>query len=358
MIRGLSFNKGVFFMGRRYISCASEEKGRTRSWIKPISFPVMIGVSWKVVTSMPIWFHLAGVLILLLTVFPQAIFMLNGNVVLAGGLPLGTLILFAAGTHFYFPGELKKYHGAEHKVFSFRGRVSLSERQNIAGAEITNRHCSTNAIVLYFTAFFLLTPFLLGLGFTGRGAVDAASALALVIMPAAAYWLNRTSVTVIHRFFLRISYFLQRYVTTSEPEERHLRTAIRSYRRLAFKEFPHKVKGNRKTIYRRKGRAHMVTADVSIIPVGKGTTSESEQIAEIEAVLNEYEGRLTYKVNAMSTVIDAELPVLFEVIERVHELPFKSGVERVATHIRIDDRRDKAQSMTDKEKSVNEKISR
>ncbi|WP_236634771.1 MTH1187 family thiamine-binding protein [Alteribacter lacisalsi] len=102
----------------------------------------------------------------------------------------------------------------------------------------------------------------------------------------------------------------------------------------------------------------MVTADVSIIPVGKGTTSESEQIAEIEAVLNEYEGRLTYKVNAMSTVIDAELPVLFEVIERVHELPFKSGVERVATHIRIDDRRDKAQSMTDKEKSVNEKISR
>ncbi|WP_171051745.1 MTH1187 family thiamine-binding protein [Alteribacter natronophilus] len=102
----------------------------------------------------------------------------------------------------------------------------------------------------------------------------------------------------------------------------------------------------------------MVTADVSIIPVGKNTTSESDQIAEIEKVLKEYEGKLTYKVHAMSTVIDAELPVLFEVLEKVHELPFKQGVDRVSTSIRIDDRRDRQQSMEDKEESVKEKVNR
>jgi uncharacterized protein (TIGR00106 family) len=42
----------------------------------------------------------------------------------------------------------------------------------------------------------------------------------------------------------------------------------------------------------------------------------------------------------MNTIIEGDLPMLFEVIQAMHEIPFCDGIQRVATTIRIDDRRD------------------
>jgi uncharacterized protein (TIGR00106 family) len=55
----------------------------------------------------------------------------------------------------------------------------------------------------------------------------------------------------------------------------------------------------------------------------------------------------------MNTIIEGELPVLFEVIQAMHEAPFLEGIQRVATTIRIDERRDVKRSMEYKVDRVN-----
>jgi len=58
----------------------------------------------------------------------------------------------------------------------------------------------------------------------------------------------------------------------------------------------------------------------------------------------------------MSTVIEGELDVLFEVFRRMHELPFEKGALRVVTNISIDQRIDKKVTMEGKLNSVKEKL--
>ncbi|WP_052144520.1 MTH1187 family thiamine-binding protein [Halalkalibacter okhensis] len=92
----------------------------------------------------------------------------------------------------------------------------------------------------------------------------------------------------------------------------------------------------------------MAIVDVTVIPIGTDTPSVSKYVAEIQEVLQTYEGKVSYQLTPMSTLIEGELPVLFEVIQAIHEVPFKHGLKRVATNIRIDDRRDKESTMTKK----------
>lgn len=103
----------------------------------------------------------------------------------------------------------------------------------------------------------------------------------------------------------------------------------------------------------------MAIVDVTVIPTGTATASVSHYVADIQKILKGYkeEGKIDYQLTPMSTLIEGELPVLFEVIQAIHESPFSKGIQRVATNIRIDDRRDKKRSMNDKIKSVEEKLS-
>ncbi|WP_332691394.1 MTH1187 family thiamine-binding protein [Halalkalibacter lacteus] len=96
----------------------------------------------------------------------------------------------------------------------------------------------------------------------------------------------------------------------------------------------------------------MAIVDVTIIPIGTDTPSVSKYVAEIQEVLKTYEGKVKYQLTPMSTLIEGELPVLFEVIQAIHEVPFKNGLSRVATNIRIDDRRDKQSTMAGKLEAV------
>ncbi|WP_054710777.1 MTH1187 family thiamine-binding protein [Bacillus sp. JCM 19041] len=102
----------------------------------------------------------------------------------------------------------------------------------------------------------------------------------------------------------------------------------------------------------------MAIADVTIIPIGTSTPSVSSYIAKIQLVLEEFkqDGKLSFELTPMSTLIEAELPVLFEVIQKIHELPFENGANRVATNIRIDDRRDKRSTLDSKRKSVKDQL--
>ncbi|ESU30564.1 hypothetical protein G3A_21385 [Bacillus sp. 17376] len=100
----------------------------------------------------------------------------------------------------------------------------------------------------------------------------------------------------------------------------------------------------------------MAIVDVTVIPVGTGTPSVSSYVADIQKILKQYEeqGEIQYQLTPMNTLIEGELPVLFEVIQAIHEAPFNAGIQRVATNIRIDDRRDVKRKMQDKVNRVNE----
>jgi uncharacterized protein (TIGR00106 family) len=98
--------------------------------------------------------------------------------------------------------------------------------------------------------------------------------------------------------------------------------------------------------------------DVTVIPIGTETPSVSSYVAEIQKILERYQekGVIHFQLTPMSTLIEGELPQLFEVIQAIHEAPFNQGIKRVATNIRIDDRRDKIVKMDDKLQSVRNKM--
>ena len=102
----------------------------------------------------------------------------------------------------------------------------------------------------------------------------------------------------------------------------------------------------------------MAIADVTIIPIGTETPSVSAYVADVQKILEEYkaEGKIKYQLTPMNTLIEGELSDLFTVIQAIHESPFQKGLHRVATNIRIDDRRDKKTTLASKIESVNKHL--
>lgn len=100
----------------------------------------------------------------------------------------------------------------------------------------------------------------------------------------------------------------------------------------------------------------MAIVDITVIPVGTGTPSVSDYVAEIHKVLQRYEDKVKYQLTPMSTLIEGELTLLLELVQKIHEVPFQKGVQRVCTNIRIDDRRDKENTMERKLQAVQAKM--
>ncbi|MGQ9718966.1 MAG: MTH1187 family thiamine-binding protein [Nitrososphaerales archaeon] len=95
-----------------------------------------------------------------------------------------------------------------------------------------------------------------------------------------------------------------------------------------------------------------VIADFSIIPIGLGNTSIGRQIALAINAIKEVKG-IKYEVTPMGTVLEAErLDAILEAVRVAHEALFKTGIKRVESNLKIDDRRDKPRTMDDKLKSI------
>lgn len=99
----------------------------------------------------------------------------------------------------------------------------------------------------------------------------------------------------------------------------------------------------------------MAIVEVSITPIGTETPSISRYVAKCEKVLEDFPG-VKYQLTPMGTVIEGELRTIFEVIAKMHEVPFDHGAARVSTLIKVDDRRDKKATMDGKIKSVLSKM--
>jgi uncharacterized protein (TIGR00106 family) len=100
---------------------------------------------------------------------------------------------------------------------------------------------------------------------------------------------------------------------------------------------------------------NMISAELTIIPIGTSQTSISRYIAAALEVLDET--GIKYEINGMGTMLESEDPAkLFDAVSKAHEAVFNIGAERVATSLKIDDRRDKMGSLNQKVKSVKEKL--
>ena len=100
----------------------------------------------------------------------------------------------------------------------------------------------------------------------------------------------------------------------------------------------------------------MAVVEVTVVPLGTGSTSLSGFVAACGRELQRHGAGLKYELTAMGTIIEGDLDQILALARRLHEVPFQHGAARVSTTIRIDDRRDKPGSIAQKVKSVEEKL--
>ncbi|HEB50274.1 MAG TPA: MTH1187 family thiamine-binding protein [Desulfobulbus sp.] len=98
----------------------------------------------------------------------------------------------------------------------------------------------------------------------------------------------------------------------------------------------------------------MALMQITIIPVGTGSTSVGRFVADVQLLL-EKEG-VEYALNDMGTEIYGTPTELFALAARIHEEPFRQGAERVVTQIVIDDRRDLDRHIGDKQRAVRRRL--
>ncbi|MCK5056679.1 MAG: MTH1187 family thiamine-binding protein [Candidatus Aminicenantes bacterium] len=98
-----------------------------------------------------------------------------------------------------------------------------------------------------------------------------------------------------------------------------------------------------------------IIAQVTIVPLGTGSTSLSFYVAEVEKVLMKYRDIKT-QLTPMASILEGDIDEVLKAIREMHEVPFLKGAKRVSTRISIDDRRDKEATMEGKVKSVKSKM--
>lgn len=94
----------------------------------------------------------------------------------------------------------------------------------------------------------------------------------------------------------------------------------------------------------------MAIVDISIVPIGTKNTSVSEYVRKSINLIKK--SGLKYQVGAMGTTIEGDLSDIFELILQIHKAQIKMGAKRLLTTVKIDDRRDKKQSIEDKIKAA------
>ncbi len=94
----------------------------------------------------------------------------------------------------------------------------------------------------------------------------------------------------------------------------------------------------------------MVVGEVSVVPIGEGTSVSKFVRAAVEALRDS--GVKVYP-GAMSTVVEAEsLDDILRAFKAAHEAVFRERAKRVIMTLVIDDRRDKKSTVEDKIKAI------
>jgi uncharacterized protein (TIGR00106 family) len=95
----------------------------------------------------------------------------------------------------------------------------------------------------------------------------------------------------------------------------------------------------------------MATAEISVLGLGRADPSASAYVAEIQRRLAAQD-RVRYAMHAMGTELEGETADILALVGELHAVPFELGLPRVYTVVKLDERRDKAQTLDDKVESV------
>ncbi len=95
----------------------------------------------------------------------------------------------------------------------------------------------------------------------------------------------------------------------------------------------------------------VATADLTVIALGRPDASASAYIAEIHRRL-EAQDRVRFSLHAMGTSLEGSTEDILAIVAELHAVPFEQGVPRVYTVLKLDERRDREQTLDDKVASV------
>ena len=98
-----------------------------------------------------------------------------------------------------------------------------------------------------------------------------------------------------------------------------------------------------------------VLLDLCVVPIGVGV-SVSEYIAACQQVL--IEAGLKHEMHMYGTNVEGDWDKVMAAVKKCHEVVHQMGAPRISTTIRLGTRTDKNQTMEDKIKSVQLKISK
>lgn len=99
----------------------------------------------------------------------------------------------------------------------------------------------------------------------------------------------------------------------------------------------------------------MSTADLTILALGRPDPSASAYIAAIQRHLAAQD-RVGYVMHAMGTSLEGATADILDVVGELHAIPFEMGVPRVYTVLKLDERRDREQTLADKVASVERRL--
>jgi len=99
----------------------------------------------------------------------------------------------------------------------------------------------------------------------------------------------------------------------------------------------------------------VATADLTVIALGRPDPSASEYIAEIQRRLARQD-RVRYVMHAMGTSLEGSTPDVLALVGELHAVPFELGIPRVYTVLKLDERRDREQTLEDKVASVQRRL--
>ena len=99
----------------------------------------------------------------------------------------------------------------------------------------------------------------------------------------------------------------------------------------------------------------MATADLTVIALGRPDASASAYIAEIQRRLAAQD-RVRYRLHAMGTSLEGATADILAVVGELHAVPFEMDVPRVYTVLKLDERRDREQTLDDKVASVERRL--
>ena len=100
----------------------------------------------------------------------------------------------------------------------------------------------------------------------------------------------------------------------------------------------------------------MALMQITIIPLGTGSTSVGEYVAGVQQLLAKR--NFEYELGDMGTLIHGSPADLLRLAAEIHECPFQEGAQRVVTHITLDDRRDVERGIGEKKAAVQARLER